>query len=374
MKIGILTLPLYYNYGGIMQAYALQKCLNELGHESTIINYPFKIHEPSNYIIAKRIVKKILGKDIGYYVDFERRYNKWLPRMKSHTDSFIRKYIKLSSPLKSYNEIQESDYDAIVVGSDQIWRPCMFQNDPAIAFLSFAEKWKIKRVSYGASFGTDVWEYTESQTVRCRELANLFDAISVRETSGVKMCHEILGIEAVQVCDPTLLLDQELYYNLIQDNNTPISEGSLFNYTLDITEAKSSLITFIANEKNLIPFKVNATDNNIYCPIEDRIARPVESWLRAFHDASFVVTDSFHACVFSIIFRKPFVAFANKERGLARFESLLGPLGLIDRLVENISDYKKIPSDIDYDVVGVKLLKLRDKSLSFLINTFSYGC
>lgn len=370
MRIGILTLPLYYNYGGILQAYALQKTLVELGHEAIIINYQFKMLEPSLFSVVKRGVKKVFGKYNGYYIDFEKRYNKWLPMMKSQTSNFIQNNLVLSKPLSSYYDIRESDYDAIIVGSDQIWRPCMFQLDPSITYLSFAKGWKIKRISYAASFGTDVWEYSNEQTVTCGKLAKMFDAISVRESSGIRNCADHLGVSVEQVCDPTLLLEAKDYITLIEKSNTPKSEGNLFNYILDVSETKKTLIDYVAHDRNLIPFKVNANDKNIKCPIEKRIAKPVEAWLRGFYDADYIVTDSFHACVFSIIFRKPFVVVANKSRGLSRFETLLGSLGLVNRMIESIDDYNKLPKTIDYDTVCSKLKVEKEKSLDFLKRYF----
>lgn len=366
MKIGILTLPFHYNYGGILQAYALQKVLEELGHEVFIINYPFTLREPSRKVLIKRFLKHILGKNKGYYINFEKKYNTWLPIMKSKTDLFIRDYLKMSKPLNSYYEIKELDYDAIVVGSDQIWRPCMFQQDPAIAFLSFTKKWNIKRLSYAASFGTDVWEYDDTQTEICRCLAKLFDAISVRETSGIQLCTDKLKIKAVQVCDPTLLINAETYIKLFETKNIPKSKGSLFDYTLDDSDNIKTLINYVVLKKKLIPFKVNANDMNVKCPIEDRIAQPVEVWLRAFYDAEFIVTDSFHACVFSILFRKQFVVVANKRRGLSRFETLLGSFGLLDRMIETPDDYEKMSKTIDYGFVYDKLNTEREKSICFL--------
>lgn len=115
-----------------------------------------------------------------------------------------------------------------------------------------------------------------------------------------------------------------------------------------------------------MPFSVNnpyeADENK---PLEDRIKPSVETWLRGFFDAELIVTDSFHACVFSIIFKKQFIVVGNKSRGMSRFESLLKMFGLEDRLVNGCDDFLKL-SAINYDLVYEKYRVLKDMSYSFL--------
>ena len=119
----------------------------------------------------------------------------------------------------------------------------------------------------------------------------------------------------------------------------------------------------------MTPFYVNSKYNNAEAPLEERIQQPVEKWLRAFHDAEFVITDSFHACVFSIIFNKPFIVYGNKERGFARFESLLNMFGLEDRLVSSLNETKTaIEKPIDWERVNSIHKQMKEKSLSFLVN------
>ena len=117
----------------------------------------------------------------------------------------------------------------------------------------------------------------------------------------------------------------------------------------------------------LVPFAANGRAENRAAPLETRVQPPVEQWLRSFRDAEYVVTDSFHACIFSILFRKPFVAIGNPKRGMSRFRSLLGMFGLADRLVLSPEDSFS-DADIDYDKVYRRLETLRGKSLAFLEN------
>ena len=262
--------------------------------------------------------------------------------------------------------MRKKDFDAIVVGSDQIWRP---KYNPLIetAFLDFAKTWSIRRIAYAPSFGVDKWEYNDVQTEKCKSLLNMFDAVSVREQSGVELCLKHLNHDAEWVLDPTMLLNRDDYIKLFEELGIPQSDGTLLDYILDRDDNKVALIQQIAVKTNNKPFRLNSRVEDYSAPLEERVQPPVERWLRGFYDAKFVVTDSFHACVFSILFRKPFVVVANKERGISRIESLLDYFGLMNRIVNNASEALNL-SDIDYDAVYEKLENTRVESMVFLKN------
>ena len=158
MKIGILTLPLHSNYGGILQAYALQSVLERMGHKVEVIDRELHRKLPF-WIMALRIVKRCLIKYVigkkETVIFIERKRRKEQKIISQYTSQFINHYIHRRI-VKSYNEIGESDYDAIIVGSDQVWRPSYFgKKIIRHAYLDFAKDWKtIKRISYAASFGT----------------------------------------------------------------------------------------------------------------------------------------------------------------------------------------------------------------------------
>ena len=372
MKIGIISLPLYVNYGGILQTYALQTVLERMGHEVTFIqkrNWPLNLKAKDMPIIyAKRIVKNLMGQHIP--MSYERIYNREAPIIRQNIEPFVRKHIKMNV-VNDYKQIRETDFDAIVVGSDQIWRPLYVKHIES-SFLDFAQDWNIKRIAYAASFGTDKWEYTKLQNKHCRKLVQLFDAVSVREASGVKLCKEHFGVAATHVLDPTMLLAAEDYIKLFEENNTPKSQGNLLCYILDENEEKSRLIDLIAKQNNLTPFRINAkADYRFDIPVKDRIQPSVEQWLRGFHDAEFVITDSFHACVFSILFKKPFVVYGNKNRGMSRFTSLLEMFGLRDCMITCFDDFKNTYKEkFDSEYVHSILKRYKNKSLSFIESTF----
>lgn len=374
MRIGIITLPLHNNYGGILQAYALQKVLKRLGHDAVILDKSRYINLPilslNRYVVyLKRLVHKILF-DKHLPVRWDKAANDKVKAISTYTDQFLHKYISRHEVNFDYSNISQGDYDAFVVGSDQVWRPMYFgQNIISNAYLSFAKKWNVKRIAYAASFGTEELEYAENQEVACKGLIKQFDAVSVRESSAVKLCKEHLGTEALHVLDPTMLLDVIDYIKLFQDANTPQSPGTLMCYVLDHNEDKQKVISFVEQELSITAFSVNSKYEDPNAPLEERIQPPVETWLRGFYDADFVVTDSFHACVFSILFEKPFLVYGNKERGMARFHSLLSIFGLENRLIINSADAQKVIAEpIDWNAVNARKKEWQEKSLNFLKN------
>ena len=369
MRIGVLTLPLHNNFGGILQAYALQQVLNNLGHDTVLIDKSKYVSLGPWYkkypIYFKRTIHKyVMRKDIVVRADVEQ--NRIPKTIAKHTDLFIDKYIKRFFT-KDFSNIKKEYFDVIIVGSDQIWRPKYFFSAIENAYLDFAKEWDIKRIAYAASFGTEEWEYSDEQTSNCAALLKKFNAVSVRESSAVKLCKEKFGVETQHILDPTLLLKEEDYIKLFERTKTPQSEGNLFCYILDKGKETSSIIDGISKDKVLSPFYINSRYEEPNAPLEERIQQPVEKWLRAFHDAEFVITDSFHACVFSIIFNKPFIVYGNKERGMARFESLLKIFELEERMVSTKKEaIEAINRPIDWEKVNSIHSQWKEKSITFL--------
>lgn len=368
MRIGILTLPLHTNYGGILQAYALQTVLERMGHDVVVFDspYQYKISFLKKIIAyPKRFICKYVFRKKGAIIRFEEYATHVNCVKRKNTQPFINKYVHRLE-LTDFRKLNRNDFDTIVVGSDQIWRPKYY---PTIenAFLSFSKNWNIKRIAYAPSFGVDNWEYNDEQTMNCKALVKKFDAVSVREQSGVGLCEKYFDVDAEWVLDPTMLLNAEDYIELFGASDTPQSEGNLLDYILDRDDDKETMIRQVASKTNLKPFRLNSRVEDPTAPLEERVQPSVENWLRGFYDAKLVVTDSFHACVFSIQFKKSFVVVANRERGLSRIESLLGYFGLANRIVDNTTEIADLP-EIDYKAVYEKLEVMRIKSMDFLKN------
>ena len=369
MRIGILTLPLHTNYGGILQAYALQTVLERMGHEVEVFDKPDQIHRPlwrNSMTFAKRLALRAIGKSVS--LNYQKEHNIRERTKRKYVNVFIQQHIKRRE-LKSYDAISSADYDAIVVGSDQVWRQkFMPKMNVKIPFLLFAEGWNIKRIAYAASFGSDKWEYTEENTITAKKAIQRFDAVSIREHSGVTLCKDYLDYhDAEQVLDPTLLLDRIDYEHIIEESDsTHKINGSLMCYVLDYSNEKRRYISECAKVLDMIPFETNSKYEVKGASLEEIVQPPVEQWLRSFRDSSYVITDSFHACVFSILFHKQFIVIGNQSRGLARFHSLLSLFGLEDRMVTENLDVSLCDRPIDWDRVDTKLKKLREYSKCFL--------
>ena len=366
MRIGVVTLPLHTNYGGILQAYALQRVLQDMGNDVVLLDsYPqcpqMKPFPLQQFAYIKRILRKIITPHAANSIFYEKeqiiRYFK-----KEHVRQFYRQHV-CHIPFGTGVKLQSTDFDALIVGSDQAWRSIYGGGRIYDRYLYFAKDWQnIKRIVYAASFGTDEWEYTDEQTTECRRLAQLFDAISVREESGILLCRKYLGVDASWVLDPTMLVDVRHYMEHIEKAVTNYPSSMCFGYILDASEEKEAILSNIATAQGL----QLASFQNVDDP-DNSNAPTVEAWLKAFHDAEFVFTDSFHGCVFSILFNKPFVVYGNQKRGMTRFHSLLAQFGLEDRMVTNSSEATRIACmSIDWDRVNARLDELRVQSRSFL--------
>ena len=312
MKIFIVTMPLLNNYGGLLQNFALQNILIKLGHQVETIDY---IRNPSSSF--GRCLLSWIKSSVLYFIPSKKRgfvKFKNIGVRRSFSNSFIKTYIRTSSTTIQYSRklIKGNSKIALVVGSDQVWRP-KYNYCIEDMYLKFAKNLAVRRIAYAASFGVDNWEYSSKLTKVCSSFAKKFDAISVREKSGIKLCNDYLGVDATWVLDPTLLLTKEDYLPIC--SNVPVcTERFLAVYILDENEEVSTICEKEARTRKLVVKKFYAGSKSTLT---------VPEWLAMFRDASYVVTDSFHGTIFSIIFGKEFKCIYNKNRGSARFESLV---------------------------------------------------
>jgi len=374
MKIGIITLPFNSNYGGLLQAFALQTVLKQMGHEVWSVNrrnriMPFRIKVLSS---TNRLIKSILKGKIGVIRSWATAEEELV--IDQHTNRFLSENIRTTDFLKSekdFEKLVRFKFDAYVVGSDQVWRP---KYSPRLTnhFLGFIDRTaNHKRISYAASFGVDNWEYTPEQTDECKKLLEKFDAVSVREDSAVKLCKENFGIKATQVLDPTLLLPKEEYIRLVEKDKMPECNGTLLTYVLDKSPDKQEFIKKIISETGLN--EVSIMPKSLFRDagrkkINDCIYPPVTAWLRGFMDAQYVVTDSFHGMAFAIIFNKQFLALGNTKRGMTRFTSLVKLLGLEDRIILSADSNltKRLYVPIDFEKVNEILKTRQSEAFKFL--------
>lgn len=323
MRINIITQPLFSNYGGILQNYALQEVLRHMGHEVLTVNVPPQ--EVTSHTGWKDYAHAIinLGKRIRGQYDCPflnpHTFAKKERELSEPQREFVRKYINKVDCKSPFTKETALDHpaDLWIVGSDQVWRPWCSPNIGNY-FFDFLD-YDTPRIAYAASFGTDRWEISEEQTPRVKELAARFKAISVREASGVGLCKKYLGIEAQHVLDPTMLLTAEDYLALTGENDYP-QERYIATYILDPNPAKKKAIKDAARAFGLRVVPVGRMHRDCF--------DSVESWLATIAHADRVITDSFHGTVFSIIFRRPVKILENDIRGNSRLKSLIVMLGL----------------------------------------------
>lgn len=377
MKIAILTLIGESNYGNLLQSYALQTVLQRLGHEVVVLNRRKK--SPTIQLQGIRILsyvkslisKYFLGNNDRLIVNpLDEDYNPKSFCDKTELQRFANKYIERSKPLRSTLAMQvyfeKARFDAVVVGSDQVWREDYVYSIEEM-FLSFVpNESHVKRIAYAASFGTDENFISQEKMPLCKEHLKRFNVVSVRENTAVEICRELFGVSAHHVLDPTMLLTAEDYRKLVGQNLTTLnSKGDLLVYVLDKGEGITQAIDSFANQNNLTPFEVNGVSVRGNKSYSYKLPS-IEYWLKGFNDAKFVITDSFHACVFSIIFHKPFICVGNIDRGMSRFHSLLKMFGLENRLVDvsHLNEFNM--TAVNWDSVNESLSRKREEAISFL--------
>lgn len=361
--VHIYTHPYRGNFGGGLQAYALLQAIQQLGANADIIenisycNY-IADYNPSlrdRYRLLKWTIKLILGK------------MSYLPSIFTHRKAhlFKKKFMRMAECSKV------APQDAFIVGSDQVWRALYTRNLGGVSkyFLDFATVEQRQRsFAYAASFGSDQWEGTAEETDTCRQLIQDFKALSVRESSGIQLCATVFGREAVQMPDPTFLLQASDYNKLIQKSRTRAPKQKyIAAYVLDPNPDIRVALEKAAHEQNL--YVQHLMPNIDAKSIRDRFPISIPQWLRYIRDAEYVVTDSFHGCVFSIILNKPFVCVGNEARGTARFNTLFKTFGLQQHLVHTISSktlQKPETTGKDWENINAILASERDRGLCFL--------
>lgn len=373
MKVGILTLPLWNNYGGILQAYALTLSIKRLGHTAIFLDVKRDELKKSQIFMQnlRRWLKiRILKKQGPYYPNQTE-----LKFISNKTRKFVELNIQPSSGWMQLSKLPKfsDQLDAVVVGSDQVWRPEYCPNIE-FYFLEFTSD-NVKKISYAASIGTDDWRFNKQNTVIAKNLLQKFDFVSVREKSAVHLIHDNLQINAVQCCDPTLLLSSDDYLKVAGILSMPSGGQGIFCYVLDPEEPRVQGLENIGATLGYPLFynMPKTFDKYFLNDPESYIFPAVESWIECFHKSDFVITDSFHGCVFSIIFNKPFIAIANMDRGSTRFESLLEIFNLKDRLFKSISDVNLdiFQEKINWDYINDIKAQQKRYGIDFLKNALN---
>lgn len=357
MKIGILTFHDAHNYGAVLQAYALKKYLMNMGYDSVVINYHHK-DIPDGFPKKRKIIKGDSLKEI--YAHFKKmRY--------SHKSHILRwnkfnKFIKdLTNNCNYVYDCEEKlskieDIDVWICGSDQIWNPDITRGLNKGFFLHFETK--AKKISYATSMGIEKLE--EKYEEDFKKYINAIDHISVREDQLKNYTTKFTKKEVQKVLDPTLLINEEEYKDLI----VPVKKKNyLLIYALGPDERLTKLANKIAKQKNLKIIELNDLHKKNYMFEQVSDAGP-EEFVSLIKNANYIVTNSYHGTIFSMIFNKEFYVITRNNRN-SRMETLLKTAEISERLLEGNVDVD-LDKLIDYEKVKEKLKVEIDKSKKFL--------
>lgn len=362
-KIGLLTMHRVVNFGSILQAYATQFVIENLGYDCEIINYqyPNKIHSVNNHAKPWLKVARFL---MQLRFGFPRRKQNRAFRL------FRDKYLHQSEYFENRDVLLErvAEYDTYVVGSDQTWNVRQIGVDDTF-LLSFAPIGK-RRLSYASSAAAK--ELPSVYVNSFKQHLSAFDAISVREKHTQELIKSLLGKEALITLDPTLLLDADDWQILATKSKLKIKTPFILVYILKYSFLPYPTATKVIKEVYdkyhlpIVALRYSAREDmgikdvvNLYEGVGP------EDFLWLFMNASYVITTSFHGTAFSLNFKKPFYAIYNSSIEDDRIYSLLHLLGAESCGIDVCKDYQ-ILEPVDYDKVSQTLSLERSKSISFL--------
>lgn len=320
MKVAILTLCNGANYGGTLQCYALSQVIKSMGHEATVLAYTPSAVAP----IWKKFAWNVSC--CRNFTDFKRLYARvrnpsvvQVPRVDSRLidifDSFRNKYLSMTKSLDD-SDISDAiqDFDAIIIGSDQVWGAYLL-NDLRY-FGNFKRKTGSRLISYSAC--TPNLSYPLLRKRRLASLINSFDFISVRDSTTATMVRQLIGKESPIVVDPTMLYDFEVETTASLNHHPPY----ILTYVLgdDFPVGNELLLekvkARIRPNAKIIGVDIYGRDID-FADKTVKDADPIQ-WVDLIRNASVVVTDSFHAMVFAIKFRRPFISYYSEPNRASR--------------------------------------------------------
>lgn len=377
-KVGIVTFHLAHNYGAVLQAYALTTYLKKYNNNDVeMINYynkrvygSYKIFKP----FRKNLIKYCsqLLEDIRFYNDNKERYKTF--------EKFINNNFKLTKRFKNVCSLNQKNmyYDFLITGSDQVWNKKIVGELSDVYTLNILNgDNNIKKISYAASIGNT--DMVKNNMEEYKNKLNQINYISVRENDAYKVLKEILPKEKkiMQVLDPTLLLTKKEWNEFLKNNQPEcIREAEKYIIAYDVAPNDefikiANYVSSITDLKIIYFDKKNPGFKNKSISAYKR--GPV-SFVNYIKNAEYVITTSFHATVFSIIFNKKFFVIPHKQTG-SRVISLLDLLNIKDRVYNDFDDFKNININkaVKWNLVEEKLSKEREKSVKWLKSAMGEG-
>lgn len=315
------------NYGAVLTAYALQNVVNSFNVKSFLVDNLKKSPYSNN---------------------------------KHSTTTFVENNLQITEKILSISALLAlaNNSSNFIVGSDQVFRP-IYTNKMLEQFLLDFVTPQSKKIAFSASFGVNKEKFLQensSETIdHMKNSLKSFDFIFVREKSGVEICRDLFDVEAEWIIDPVFILERDKWDELIE-NATKDYSNKIISYVLDTNKEYKKAYKYLSKQHNA---DINELANS---------NEPIENWLEAIRDCKFLITDSFHGMCFAIIFNKPFICLANKQRGATRFESILEMLNIDYQCIDSVNEiYKKdCIFKVDYDIVNKRIEEERQRGLDFL--------
>lgn len=361
MRLATVTFHCAYNYGAVLQAYALIQALRSLGHDACVLDY-----WPVKRVKAAETIWSKIGGSKGLFVNgiIAIKYSAFMKK-RENFNAFREEFLpKTSTRYHSIEDILESKeiYDGYVAGSDQVWNPAS-GIDP-VYFLQFAKKLGSKSIAYAPSIGLPKIEdkFRDEMTALISEV----DVLSSREHRGVEIIEELTGRSSEVVVDPVFLLSQNDWKKIVKPMNLPdkyilvyaVRRRAYMEKAINKLKKKLGLpVVLIVGENPGVRGFINA----------DYVMWDVgpQEFITLFSRATYVCTNSFHGTAFSIIFEKPFLSFSH-TKGDSRVSSILKRAGLEKSIVYEDDPF---PFGFDLNVKNSQLLEEINLSLKYLENS-----
>ena len=327
--VGIIGVGLGANYGSVLTYFALHEAVKAEG---------------KSVLMVSKIGAKASDPELK----------------ENHATRFAKEHYDVS-PVYSLEEVKQLNdiCDTFVIGSDQVFNYGISSNFGKAFYLDFVADDK-KKISYASSFGHQIDFAPEDERSKISKLMQRFNAISVREDSGVVLCRDVYNVPATQVIEPIFLLPNNIYKELSEKSDKDVSKPYLLAYVLDPTPKKKAAIKHIANRKGLeikiildgFPWLFDGNKKKMDMDNEVQERMLIEDLLKLHMNASYVLTDSFHGTSFAVKFNKPFASIGNKQRGMARFDSMFNLIGNRSRFTLDaqkiIDEEQRFLAPLDY--------------------------
>lgn len=355
-KIGILNFQYSaHNYGAVLQAAALEHTCRQLGHEPWHLDYV-----PERKVPLKSRVGQLL-RQLGLRKTSQANRVANGKAFERFRQSFLNRTSRIKSP-KQFEAIA-MEFDAAIVGSDQVWRPT-FARDPLAFFLGYVPN-GVDRIAYAASFGKAEWEQADDivLTEAVRQELQKFKAVSCREESGVQICRDVFGVGSEHVLDPLLLVDDPFIEKIVAKSSI-LHGDKLVYYKLDSSSEFQQDLKVLGKELDTDAVNIYLKDSKV------REYREVPDWVALIRNSEVVVTDSFHCICLALRFGKEVIFCPNEKRGQTRLDSLFRMLNI---------DAERLSGDLEtpmfkltgYGNIDSTLGNLRSHSVQFLMEALN---